>query len=51
MKEEGDKNEQRLSIGPVGIFVLWKFNKEEVENAWTFSLAEGRIALQVSRDT
>lgn len=38
----------------MGIFALWKFNKEDVENvwvenAWTFSLAE-IIALQVSKD-
>lgn len=34
----------------MGVFALWKFNKEDVENGWTFSLVEGRTALQVSRD-
>lgn len=43
--------EQRLSIGPAGVFALWKFNKEDVENAWIFSLVEGKTALQVPRDT
>ena len=50
-KEEGDEAEQRLYIGPAGVFALWKFNKEDMENARTFSLVEGKTALQVPRDT